>query len=195
MQRILKLASDYEREVSDRATAHDISSEYHRVWGVRWGVIAAILAGLAGASTVAGVATELEPSKASLGCLMPVVLLGFAGIALLSSVASGAMHFLRHPRQAAAHTVSYAGYLNIKQRLNFFCLLYKEEQEEGKNKEEQKEGKNKDQALKDLERILKDIQKIAEKSISLTDKAYARARMMRTQRRTEGPNPSFERTV
>ncbi|MFY9555435.1 MAG: hypothetical protein WAV47_12055, partial [Blastocatellia bacterium] len=120
MHDLLKLLSDYHLEVETRAFAHYSSSNYHRRMGVRWGIAASGLTGSAGLATLAGAAMQLDPVKAALVQLGPSIIpkITFLAIVLFAfAIASALEAFLAHPKQAASHMSSYAGYSHAMRRL------------------------------------------------------------------------------
>jgi len=88
------------------------------------------------------------------------------GAVVLSPVVTGVQAYLRHPEQAATHKTSYVGYCRLQQRLDIFCLRYGDGNSASTDRM---------QALQELDEISKEIEKVADSSITLTKAAYARA--------------------
>jgi hypothetical protein len=125
MHALLQLLSEYQLEVETRAFAHYSSSKYHRRQGVLWGIAAsgftgfASLAALAGGASKLGALTMFETLLGSSGLFVMV----FSAIILFAlATASALAAFLAHPKQAASHMASYAGYSHAMRRLETLRL-------------------------------------------------------------------------
>lgn len=169
MNNILELANQYREDVKRRAVAHEVSSEWHRHVGARLGVAATGLTAVVGTSIFAAVAKQLQEGKPDLSKFGPWSWLIFFAIGLvvvLSPVFTNVQAYLRHPEQAATHKTSYVRYCRLEQRLDIFCLRYG-----GGNSA----SMDRMQALQELDEISKEIEKVADSSITLTKHAYDRA--------------------
>jgi len=125
MHALLQLLSEYQLEVETRAFAHYSSSKYHRRQGVLWGIAAsgftafASLAALAGGASKLGAFTMFGTLSGSSGLFVIV----FSAIILFAlATASALSAFLAHPKQAASHMASYAGYSHAMRRLETLRL-------------------------------------------------------------------------
>jgi hypothetical protein len=74
--------------------------------------------------------------------------------------------YLKHPEQAAAHKVSYVRYCRLQQRIDLFLLQYRDVNSSDIDRT---------RALAQLDAILRDMEKVAIDSITLTKEAYADA--------------------
>lgn|ERR1700752_1772287 len=125
MHTLLQLLSEYQLEVETRAFAHYSSSKYHRRQGVLWGIAAsgftgfASLAALAGGALKLGASTMFETRLGTSGLFV----MGFSAIVLFALATASALEaFLAHPKQAASHMASYAGYSHAMRRLETLRL-------------------------------------------------------------------------
>jgi hypothetical protein len=105
----------------------------------------------------------LKDALPQLGLSWFVVPVAFAIVFLLSSIISAVVAFQQHPRQAATHMVSYAGYSDLIRRLETFGLRYSDPS-----------SANRDPAaaLDTLDEISKEIKAVAAASIYPLQEAY-----------------------
>ncbi len=178
MQRVLELADRYKLDVEMRAFAHYASANYHRRRGVILGSLAAGLGGAAGVFTLASATSRLGILRGVLPqSAWSALLIVFAIIFLLSSIVSAVVGFLKHPRQAVTHMVSYAGYSHLMRRLEIFGLRYAD-----------LSSANIDPAaaLNTLDEISKEIEAVAAASIYPTQEAYEDGKRIRDWEREFG---------
>ena len=125
MHALLQLLSEYQLEVETRAFAHYSSSKYHRRQGVLWGIAASGFTGFASLAALAGGASKLGAStmfETLLGSSGLFVMVASAIILFALATASALAAFLAHPKQAASHMASYAGYSHAMRRLETLRL-------------------------------------------------------------------------
>ncbi|HEX6372509.1 MAG TPA: SLATT domain-containing protein [Longimicrobium sp.] len=172
MHDIIERAKEYRELVATRALGHEKSAEWHRHWGEVLGVVATALSAIVGSAIFVAVANQLGLGGQG-GISLPAgrwAWLGyfFFGLLLISApVLTGIQTYLNHPEQAARHKASWAGYYRIQQRLDLFLLRHAELDCVAPERSE---------ALNELEGISKEIETVAESSLTLTDRAYADAR-------------------
>lgn len=185
MRDIIERAKEYRDVVTTRAVAHEKSAEWHRHWGEVLGVVATALSAIVGSAIFVAVAQQLGLGGEG-GISLPGgrwAWLGyfFFGLLLISApVLTGIQTYLNHPEQAAKHKASWAGYSRIQQRLDLFLLRHAELDCAVPERSE---------ALNELEAISKDIETVAESSLTLTDRAYADARKALSKRHPTSPKP------
>lgn len=184
MRDIIERATEYRDLVATRALAHEKSAEWHRHWGEVLGVVATALSAIVGSAIFVAVTRQVGLGGQN-GISLPGggwAWLGyfFFGLLLISApVLTGIQTYLNHPEQAAKHKASWAGYSRIQQRLDLYLLRHAEVECVAPERSE---------ALNELEGISKEIEAVAESSLTLTDRAYADARKALDARRPASPN-------
>jgi len=172
MNDILSKAKEYRKLVARRAIAHEGSAEWHRSWGVRLGIAATAISALVGSVIFVTVTKQLGlegPDRLSLptGGWGWLIIYSVFGLFLISApVLSGVNTFLNFPEQAEKHRASCAGYYRLQQRIDLFLLRYADVNSAATTREE---------SLKELDDISKEIETVFDKSLTLTDRAYADA--------------------
>lgn len=168
MSDIIAIAEAYRNEISLKAQAHELSSEWHRGKGAMLGIIATALSTLISTSIFVAIATQVREGKFDVHDWRYWVIASIGGFLLaISPVLSGIQTYLKHPEQAATHKVSYVKYSRLKQQLDLFILKYKDITDQPEIFA---------QAIGDLDAISKCIEEIALESITLTPRAYTDAR-------------------
>jgi hypothetical protein len=166
MQALLNLLSEYQLDFETRAYAHYVSSNYHRRWGVIWSIGSAVFTAVASIVTLVGTAFRLgvfKPIKLELGpsglliiAILAIILFAFATVSALAA-------FLAHPKQAATHMSSYAGYSHAMRRLETLRLRCINSGNTNADPE---------MLLNTLDEISQEIKEVAAASIYPTPEAY-----------------------
>lgn len=166
MKDIRDQAKEYRKDVQMRATAHQLSSEWHRHRGVFLGGAATVLSAVIGTSifTTLLAAKQGKFDLSGLGPWGIWVLVAFNLALILSPVLTGMQAYLKHPEQAATHKASYVRYYRLQQRIDLFLLRYPDDNSANTDRM---------RALDQLDTISRDIEEVAANSITLTKTAYA----------------------
>jgi len=172
MQDIIEKATEYWELVATRSVAHEKSAEWHRHQGEVLGIVATVLSAVVGSAVFVAVTKQLGLDGQG-GIALPAgrwawLVYFFFGLLLISApVLTGVQTYLNHPQQAARHKTSWAAYYHLQQRLDLFLLRYRTVNSGATDR---------GGAIQQLEEIAKEIETVADTSITLTDAAYDKAR-------------------
>src|SRR5215475_1190780 len=101
MNDLLELADKYRSDVTRRAVAHELSSEWHRHRGTLLGSLATVLSAVVGTSVFTAAVAQLKagtlPDLSTLGRWQWAIVFVSGLILVLSPVITGAQAYLRHP--------------------------------------------------------------------------------------------------
>lgn len=124
MKEIQEDAQKYRAEAHFREIAHDISAEYHRKRGVRFGLITTVLSSIVGTAVfiaatkfvVSDKGVLLEPTET----LSPALFYTIVGISILAPVLSACQQYLKDPDETEKHQFGVRHYSNVTVRLDAF---------------------------------------------------------------------------
>jgi hypothetical protein len=174
MRDVRAQAQKYRNDIELLGIAHSLSSEWHRKRGVLIGAVAAILSAVVSTSIFTVYATQVSEGKppfSGLGSVWWSYLIFFViGVLLiLSPVMVSLQAYLKHPEQAATHKASFVGYRRLQQPIDLFLLRYLDD------------SPDRLKALEELDAISVEMEKLSANSITLTKKAYDRAKEKRAK--------------
>ncbi len=167
MNKIIKDASDGERDAHRREIAHEHSARWHRKVGVRLGIASTVLSTIVSTSVFASIAKYLGLNgKGTLTIpqeFLPLLLFyGIVILLILSPVLSAVLTYLNEPDQVAKHTSASADYYLLKERLGMFISKYE-------NVDFTDETRRRSE--KELEELSIAMAKLRKESIQLTPRA------------------------
>ena len=179
----------YQEFAATKSNAYYAMADYCRRNHMRLGVVATIVSTLVGTAVFAGLATRvgLERNEAlpenlgSLGVLAYVIVALFS---ISAPVLTGLQTFLKYSEQAEKHKTTAVGYDLLRQRLDLFMLRFGGAADP-----------DRDEALKQLEEIISEFERIAGDSLTILDPVYDAAASKRRNQALVRPNDSLNPTA